>query len=75
MRSSSRSEDRGLAAHVKNSSPFSGWKVPCTAVDSTLQVLLRCAGGYTFLPTAQTPELLFIRRSEQWREYGDECIY
>jgi len=75
MRSSSGSVDRGLAAHLKISSHFFGWKVPCTPVDSTFRVLLHCAGGYTFLPTAQTLELLFIRRSEQWREYGDECIY
>jgi polysaccharide export outer membrane protein len=60
MRGSSESEKPSLAAHLKISSLFSGWKVPGTAVDSTFQVLLRCAGGNTFLPTAQTSELLLF---------------
>jgi hypothetical protein len=35
-----------------------GWKVPGTAVDSTFQVLLCWAGSDSFLPAAQTVELL-----------------
>jgi hypothetical protein len=32
--------------------------VPCTAVDSTFQVLFRFRCNDTFVQTAQTPELL-----------------
>ena len=35
-----------------------GWNVPCTAVDSTFQVLLCSGRNCTFCQTAQTPELL-----------------
>jgi hypothetical protein len=37
---------------------FDGWIVPCTAVDSTFQVLLCFGRNDTFVQTAQTTELL-----------------
>lgn len=44
---------------------------PCTAVDSTFQVLLFSSDQDTFVQTAQSPELI-VRRPEQRREYGEE---